>query len=56
MHAGWLVSIMTLLAKGILLEVIKECMKNYAGDGSSLADLRPTGEVASYCRSVGIEV
>jgi hypothetical protein len=40
--------------KGILLEAIKECMKKYARDGSSLADLCPTAGVASCSRLIEI--
>jgi hypothetical protein len=42
------------LLKGMLLEVIKECMKKDARGGSSLADLHPTGKVVSCRRLVGI--
>jgi hypothetical protein len=44
------------LPKGMLLEAMKESIKKYARDGSSLADLRPTGRVASCRWLVGIEL
>jgi hypothetical protein len=53
-QVGLLVCIVAFLAEKHILEVIKECMKKDARDGSSLVDLHPTGRVVSCCWHVGI--
>jgi hypothetical protein len=51
---GRLACLMALLAKRRTFRSDKECMKKDARDGSSVADLRPTGRVASCRWLVGI--